>query len=373
MTALLIVLIVFFAPFTSAQEPLLSTGDVPVEAVKAVGIEVLPGITVSEQTADLKDVFFGGTVKHQFTITNTGETPVEIINIRTDCGCSSKLENQDPIAPGNSRILNVTYEPEYRTGDVTKRITIYTDIKSEGEPGKWFELMLKASIQSVVKVEPGHIYFKKVLSGETARESMAITSLKGAGVELLKAENSSEHLVVDLVSVSEDMNHPAWRLDLTLKETAPVGRFTDIVVLTTNSEQQKTINVDVLGFVRGTVSVRPTQCYLGTLTPGEVIKRTLRVVQRAEEADLKKPVIEEIPEWMSYTVTTETEGKHYNIDITFIVPAEKTGRFGGTFTITVDHPSLDTFEVPVSGYVLDSSFIKKEGSTPKPDAEPSKQ
>ncbi|HPQ39790.1 MAG TPA: hypothetical protein PLV45_05395, partial [bacterium] len=201
--------------------------------------------------------------------------------------------------------------------------------------------------------------------GVTAEEQVRITAPDDVPVKVLSAAGNSEHLGVELAGITGSTDgepensgsEPAggassWILTLTLRDTAPAGRFSDTVVLTTDAEQQPEIPIDVLGFIRSNVTVRPTQCYLGTLVPGESVTKTFTVRKTGPEPNLKPPEIKTPPEFMTFTVTPVVDQKEYAIEATFTVPPEHSGRLSGAFTVVTGQESLPEFEVPVFGYVL---------------------
>lgn len=64
-----------------------------------------------------------------FALTNTGSRPLIIENINTSCGCTSVEYSKEPVRPGDSVNLNVTYKadhPEY----FDKTITVYCNSES---------------------------------------------------------------------------------------------------------------------------------------------------------------------------------------------------------------------------------------------------
>lgn len=45
-----------------------------------------------------------------FTLTNTGESPLVIIDVATSCGCVSASYSKEPVQPGKEISLNVIYK-----------------------------------------------------------------------------------------------------------------------------------------------------------------------------------------------------------------------------------------------------------------------
>lgn len=67
--------------------------------------------------------------KAVFTLKNTGSNPLVIDNVTTSCGCTSVDYSKEPVRPGDSVSLHVTYKanhPEH----FDKTITVYCNAKS---------------------------------------------------------------------------------------------------------------------------------------------------------------------------------------------------------------------------------------------------
>lgn len=66
-----------------------------------------------------------------FTFTNTGNGPLVIHQAATSCGCTVPEYTQEPIAPGKSGVINVTYNGKTkRPGVFKKSITIHSNAKN---------------------------------------------------------------------------------------------------------------------------------------------------------------------------------------------------------------------------------------------------
>lgn len=61
---------------------------------------------------------------HIFKFTNTGTEPLIISNARGSCGCTVPKYPKDPIAPGATGEIEVTYKPGKQKGSQTKTVTI---------------------------------------------------------------------------------------------------------------------------------------------------------------------------------------------------------------------------------------------------------
>lgn len=68
-----------------------------------------------------------GPVTSSFQLVNTGDEPLVIIAARATCGCTVPNYTHDPIAPGDTASVEVTYNPAGRPGKFDKRVKIETN------------------------------------------------------------------------------------------------------------------------------------------------------------------------------------------------------------------------------------------------------
>jgi len=76
-----------------------------------------------------KDIHDYGTIVQNangishFTITNTGNKPLILANVKSSCGCTVPKWSKEPIMPGESTEIDVKYATN-RIGPINKSITI---------------------------------------------------------------------------------------------------------------------------------------------------------------------------------------------------------------------------------------------------------
>lgn len=81
-----------------------------------------------------------GKVSHEFQFTNVGDRNLVITNARADCGCTRPEYSDEPVAPGGTGKVKVTFAPASK-GHFTKKITITTN----GNPRKT-RLLIKGEV-----------------------------------------------------------------------------------------------------------------------------------------------------------------------------------------------------------------------------------
>jgi len=85
-------------------------------------------ISVSETNHNFGTIYEeDGSASHEFIITNTGTAPLELTRVTASCGCTTPEWTKEPIAPGKTGIIKVTYSTKNRIGNFTKSVSIFSN------------------------------------------------------------------------------------------------------------------------------------------------------------------------------------------------------------------------------------------------------
>jgi hypothetical protein len=87
-------------------------------------------IEFSKETHDYGTVKYGGDGTCTFDFTNTGTEPLIISNAKGSCGCTVPEWPKEPIAPGATGSIKVSYDTK-RPGAISKSVTITSNDASE--------------------------------------------------------------------------------------------------------------------------------------------------------------------------------------------------------------------------------------------------
>lgn len=71
-----------------------------------------------------------GKVSSTFVVKNTGDSPLVITRVIASCGCTTPEWTKEPIAPGQSGNIKITYDPKGRPGPFAKTISVYSNGKT---------------------------------------------------------------------------------------------------------------------------------------------------------------------------------------------------------------------------------------------------
>ena len=102
---------------------LLATGMVSAQSKAVISAE-----ETSHDFGTIKEA--NGKVSHTFKISNTGDAPLVLTRVIASCGCTTPEWTKEPIAPGKSGDIKITYDPADRPGPFAKTISVYSNGKT---------------------------------------------------------------------------------------------------------------------------------------------------------------------------------------------------------------------------------------------------
>lgn len=95
-----------------------------------------PQITFQESEFNFGDIAQGEKAEHIFTFKNTGTAPLVLSNVLTTCGCTASEWPKEPVAPGKSAQIKVTFNSAGKMGVQNKVITIVSNAVNAQEQVK---------------------------------------------------------------------------------------------------------------------------------------------------------------------------------------------------------------------------------------------
>lgn len=97
-------------------------------ALSAIMASADSKITFAEKSHDFGNIAANkSAVTHEFSFTNDGDSPLVILSAKAECGCTRPKYPLQPIAPGETAQLSVTFYPEGRPGEFVKTVKVTTN------------------------------------------------------------------------------------------------------------------------------------------------------------------------------------------------------------------------------------------------------
>ena len=86
-------------------------------------VQLGPEIEFEKVVHDYGDVPYNGNGECEFRFTNTGTEPLLVQKPKSSCGCTIPSWPNEPILPGESEVIKVTYRTN-RAGNINKTVTV---------------------------------------------------------------------------------------------------------------------------------------------------------------------------------------------------------------------------------------------------------
>ncbi len=121
---------------------------------------------ITPQVLNLGDVYEDVIVVDTIKFTNAGDKPLEIINIRTSCGCTATKLEKKVYEPGEEGEVIVQLNTRNFSGLVRKSVSIYV---KDSEPSN-VKVTLQANIKRKLDIEPRFIDFQGIQMDQTLHQ-----------------------------------------------------------------------------------------------------------------------------------------------------------------------------------------------------------
>lgn len=141
-----------------------------------------------------------GKAIHTFKFTNTGVSPLILTNVRAGCGCTIPEWNRQPVAPGDTGVIKVSFDPRNRPGSFIKSVTVNSNSETP---------VLSLTIRGNVSRKPAGPY-------DAYRYSLGCLKLNTQNINLGNIKNTQEiDKTIEIVNTSNKV------IDLDFMVTSP--------------------------------------------------------------------------------------------------------------------------------------------------------
>ncbi|MFI0426502.1 MAG: DUF1573 domain-containing protein [Flavobacterium sp.] len=130
--ALSVVLMTTSCKQESAADKITDADMKALEAEKALGGK-LPKVKLDKLVHDFGTINEGDKVETEFIVTNDGEADLVIAEAKGSCGCTVPQPPKDPIKPGDSAPIKVSFNSQGKPGAQEKTVTLTTNTENGHE------------------------------------------------------------------------------------------------------------------------------------------------------------------------------------------------------------------------------------------------
>ncbi len=193
-----------------------------------------------------------------FPFVNSGANDLMIQGVISPCGCTAvNIDTSKRYAPNENGMIEVTFDSSDFDGSFAKVLTVVTNEKQLPDR----TLSLSGTVVSEFSVDPPLLDFEDVSAGHEVLKKVRILTRKNFKFQLERIVSDNPHLILT-TSLENDQ---LW-LNATLKPSAPIGFFREVIKLKNNSKNLPFLKIPVRANVVGPVTVAQAYSEFGAVS-----------------------------------------------------------------------------------------------------------
>jgi hypothetical protein len=215
----------------------------------------------------------GAQLYHRFPMTNIWAVPIEIMNVRTSCGCVTATPSAKILQPRETGYLEITMDGRRFTGH--KSVSVYIMVGPQYISTA--TVRVSANSRADVVFNPGQVNFGVVPRGQTPAQTIDVEYAGDLDWRVSEVIKNTMPVDVTLQELYRRPGQVGYRVRTTLKADAPAGLLKQELLLKTNDPASPLVPVLVEATIQAPLTVVPGTVNLGSLKVGEEASRKVFV------------------------------------------------------------------------------------------------
>ena len=234
------------------------------------------------QRHDFGSVAIGADAEFLFELTNTLNSNVRFVSLRSSCTCVSAKFSTPLLIPGETGAVIVRLNTsgqhlQNRSSVLTVQLErIINGVRRIDA----VQLFVSGYIRPDVVLTPGSVEFGAVAEGTAAERTLLMEYTGQPGWALIRVERSQPYIYARAEEVKREQGNVTYKITVILEEDAPAGYVRDVLRFTTNELQPgKSEPVEIVlpvqGVVRASIQAKPSPMLVGILSPDEMVTKNI--------------------------------------------------------------------------------------------------
>jgi len=218
---------------------------------------------------------------YSFEFVNSGSEPLEIISVTADCGCTVPELKGRLFQPGETGSVDVTFDPEGKSGDLVRFIQILSNQSSGGE----ISLGIAAQVTPIVQMVPEVLTVGVTERDRPISRTMTVTGRTAdfmvTGVETSTKDDFTAR-IIGTESVTNRAGEKLRRstIEVTFTPKRRIGDYLAQLKIETNDPRRATIRAQLIGRVHGDLYTKPRSITMRGLRVGTPVDRKVLIRSR---------------------------------------------------------------------------------------------
>ena len=299
-----------------------------------------PKIQFATNIFEFGKVSVGTVVRATFLLTNTGNAPLEIKDVRPGCGCTTAGTWERLIEPGKTTTIALQLNTANFGGALVKNATVTCNDPTQPT----VTLMIKGEVWKPIDVRPNVVVFNPATgTGSNATRVVRVVNNTEAMITLEAPASSNPSFKPTLKTIK-----PGKEFELYITVTPPLaaGTVQGLITAKTSSTNLPLISVTAMAVVPSAVVTMPNRVML---PPGPLGGPTqITVVIRNNAGD---PIALSDPSVTASNVTVQLSevqaGQLYNLVLDFPAGFQMKPGERGNLVVNTSHPQTPVITVPI--------------------------
>lgn len=311
-----------------------------------------PKMWVERQSANFGRVARGTTVSESFLIRNLGDETLVIEDAQVSMP-GMAIQVRQSLEPAEEAELVVKWD----TSNISQQVEGAVRLKLNDPVQPRILLSLSGTVFSPVDVLPYPLVMLSSFEGEQATRTLEILNNQESPLHIYRLEPQGDAFIAEVVPIEEGQR---YELHVTVKESTPVGRYEQFLVVHTNSPKRPKlgiqvrilvkpdvyVNVDAVNFGQvGMTSLRSNATELEMLTQSIIISRRDGVMSITGFES-------EIP-FLTFSATPSQPSQRVRIDLGLDPDGLTPGFFSGSIKVRTNVRKHSELEIPVRIQVVE--------------------
>ena len=294
----------------------------------------------------------GSKLLHQFTIANSGASPLVITRVALSTrGMTAKIKPS--ILPGKEETLTIEWDTAGAKGALDGKAVL--DVNDPATPQLVF--VLSADVQPGVEFLPYQAIFTSVYQGEAGQRTVRLVNHRMQPLTIDRIEQQGEHFHAAIRPIEPGR---VYELDVTVPESVPPGRYTEAVFVYGNDPKMPRYMVPVNVIVKADISVNPETVDFGHISSTEVAKspssldllrQTIIVRKRAGKFSITSVTSDASNVKVERSPDGNISSDAFRLDVALEKAGLRPGRIEGTIRIRTDDERFPELVVPLRGVI----------------------
>ena len=256
--------------------------------VPALGGTNGPLVTCDNPVFDFGTQMNTEDVLHTFQVSNIGDAPLTISQVRTGCGCTKADLDRNTIPPGETASLSTRLTLRGHSG--VKRSTIYLHTNDPAHPV--FLCQYQGTAVAELEIVPPALHFEVTPASSNQTASTTIRNATSIPIHPLSLESPSSIYTIQLAT-----NQPGqqYTLTVTCVATAATESIQGIITLLTDHPRYPKLSIPLSLAIIRDLNAYPSELTLKETTPDKPLDSRFIVLQTRNNASFAIEKIDVIP------------------------------------------------------------------------------